>query len=74
MLCSHLTLREVLKDIRHAFVSVLEGDLIGSLKRQDLTCIGWCCEFHSQSFDDLAGTMHLTALLIANSEAHKLVL
>ena len=25
----------------------LEGDLIGSFKRQDLTCVGWRCDLQS---------------------------
>jgi hypothetical protein len=42
--------------------SALEGDLIGALERQDLTCIGRRRDLQSQTFDNLAGAMHLTGV------------
>ena len=42
--------------------SILEGDLIAALERQDLACIGRCCDFESQTFDNLPGAMHLNGV------------
>jgi hypothetical protein len=44
-------------------VSILEGDLIATLEQQGLTCIGWCCDFESQTFDNLPGAMHLNRVV-----------
>jgi len=41
-------------------VSILEGDFLAALERQDLACIGRCCNLESQTFDNLPGAMHLS--------------
>ena len=43
-------------------VSILEGDFIAALERQDLACIGRCCNLESQTFDNLPGAMHLSGV------------
>jgi hypothetical protein len=49
-------------DKRPDAVSILEGDLIAALERQDLACIDRCCDLESQTFDNLAGAMHLNGV------------
>jgi hypothetical protein len=55
-----LALRRV--DKRPDAVSILEGDLIATLERQGLTCIGRCRDFQAQTFDNLPGAMHLNGV------------
>ena len=43
-------------------VSILEGDLIAALERQDLTCVGRRRDFKSKAFDNLAGAKHLSGV------------
>src|SRR6266436_4409818 len=55
-----LALRRV--DKRPDAVSILEGNLIAALERQDLACIGRCRDLESQTFDNLPGAVHLNGV------------